>query len=451
MTVRRLGERAHERHFFFGIEPRLGPCVNAVGLRVCAAADVVARRHAHDLRKHLVRVKKRSVRRARDPNSNGQIICNGADDRVFHSQRSTNHHALPLRSTVWFWYAQREMVDDVLLARERERIFSRVWWCAGRVSDVEQPGSYLRTRDEVIVVRGEDLVLRAFYNLCRHRGTPLLDGDAPQFFRGRVTRSIVCPYHGWTYACSGALRAAPHASDLDHTKLGLRTVRVAEWQGFVFVATDESLPPLDAWMGEAPPWLVKAPLALANRARRVVHEVEANWKLLVSNFQESQHFPSVHPDLERLTPTSRARSFFPIRSKWLGGEMDIADDAETVSKSKTLGGRALISDARVVYDAMLFPAMLTSLQPDYFLTYQLDALSPTRTRIASEIFVHPSTRVDDLSDVFEFWDLVNAQDRAICERQQRGVTARGFSPSNVHIAADEGVYAFERMIAEAMK
>ncbi len=343
--------------------------------------------------------------------------------------------------------------DDVaILIRERERIFSRVWWCAGRASDVEQPGSYLRTRDEVVVIRGEDLVLRAFYNLCRHRGTPLLDGDAPQFFCGRVTRSIVCPYHGWTYACSGALRAAPHTSDLDHAKLGLRTVRLAEWQGFVFVATDESLPPLDAWMGEVPPWLVRAPLALAKRARRVVHEVEANWKLLVSNFQESQHFPRVHPELERLTPTARARSFFPIRSKWLGGEMDLVEDAETVSKSKMRAGRALLSNEHLVYDAMLFPAMLTSLQPDYFLTYQLDALSPTKTRIVSEIFVHPTVSHDaDLSDVYDFWDLVNAQDRAICERQQRGVTARGFSPSNVHIAADEGVYAFDRMLAEALK
>jgi len=334
--------------------------------------------------------------------------------------------------------------------RSFDEVVARSWTCAGRASDVEQPGSFILAsrfgRDDVVVMRGEDLVLRAFYNACLHRGTPLLeDGEHGEGGTGRVAK-ITCPYHGWTYACSGGLLTASTIEER-----ALRAVRVGEWQGFVFVATDASIAPLGDWMGEVPPWLTEAPLALARRARRVVHECEAHWTLLVSNFQESHHFPRVHPELERLTPTKRARSFFPTRSKWLGGEMDLIDDAETVSKSGKLRGRTPLRASRTVFDAMLFPTMLTSLQPDYLLTYRLEPASETRTRIVSEIFVHPATRDAGLDDVFDFWDVVNAQDRAICERQQRGLSAAraaGLSFSSAHLAADEGVDAFERLLAE---
>jgi Rieske 2Fe-2S family protein len=335
-----------------------------------------------------------------------------------------------------------------VLEQERDTILARAWLCAGRVSDVTHPGAWIRASiacEDVIVVCGEDLELRAFYNVCRHRGTPLLDGDS-----GRNLR-IECPYHGWTYACSGRLVSAPHVpDDFDRDAYGLARVRTAVWQGFVFVCLDERTPALESWMGEVPNWI---DTTLLSRARRVSYEVGANWKLLVANFQESHHFPRVHPELERLTPTHRARSVFPKTSKWLGGEMDIVEGHETVSMSGRIGARVLIvpkERARVVYDAMLFPLWLTSLQPDYFLSYRLEPMTATRTRVVAETFVHPSTSTDaaTMTDVFELWDTINAQDRAICERQQRGVASRGFSPGPYTIA-DEGVRAFEDMVRES--
>ncbi len=340
----------------------------------------------------------------------------------------------------------RAFLDEAVFERERKAIFTRAWACVGRVSDVAAPGAWMRAlvaKEDIVVVRGEDLELRAFYNLCRHRGTPLLDGD-----EGRDLQ-IECPYHGWTYACTGRLLVAPHVhGDFDPSDYGLVPARIATWQGFAFVCLDDRAEKLAEWMGEAPPWI---DTALLERARRTSYEVAANWKLLVANFQESHHFPRVHPELERLTPTTRARSVFPEPSKWLGGEMDIVEGHETVSMSGKMSGRARIvseDQARVVYDAMLFPLWLTSLQPDYFLSYRLEPLAATHTRVIAETFVHPS-KVGDLDDVLKFWDTVNAQDRAICERQQVGVASRAFSPGPYTIA-DEGVEAFENMVVREL-
>jgi Rieske 2Fe-2S family protein len=336
----------------------------------------------------------------------------------------------------------RAFVDEAVLEHERRTVLGRAWVCAGRSSDVVHPGAWIRASvagEDIIVALGEDLELRAFYNVCRHRGTPLVDGES-----GRAQR-IECPYHGWTYACSGRLLEAPHMPEgFDRAAFGLAPVRVASWQGFVFVCLDEQAPALEPWMGEAPAWI---DTALLRRSRRIAYDVAANWKLLVANFQESHHFPRVHPELERLTPTQRARSVFREGSKWLGGEMDIVEGHETVSMSGRIGDRTLIvpkERARVVYDAMLFPLWLTSLQPDYFLSYRLEPIAATRTRVIAETFVHPSSPAE-MSDVFELWDIINAQDRAICERQQRGVASRGYTPGPYSIA-DEGVRAFEDMI-----
>ncbi len=311
----------------------------------------------------------------------------------------------------------------------------------GRISDVAQPGAWVRADvggEDIFVMRGEDLALRAFFNVCIHRGTPLLDGDG-----GRDLR-VVCPYHGWTYGTNGLLQWPEGPSKQ------LCGARVESWGGFLFVCLDEATPSLDAWMGEVPPWLEPD---LLRRARRVSYDVAANWKLLVSNFQESHHFPRVHPELQRLTPTKRARSFFPEQSRWLGGEMDIVAGSDTVSISGSLQARPLIvppARSRVVYDAMLFPSLLTSLQPDYFLTYRLEPRGEAATRVVAETFVHPSIPEDaDLGDVYAFWDRVNAQDRWICERQQRGVGSRGFS-GPIYQEADEGVVAFERLLREAL-
>jgi len=343
-------------------------------------------------------------------------------------------------------------LDPRVFAFEREAIFDREWLCIGREDEIEHPGAWMLAPlggAGVLVARGPDLVCRAFHNVCRHRAAPLAFGP-----RGRCN-ALRCPYHGWTYELSGALREAPHTASLsgfDPKEHGLLPVRVEAWRGFLFVNLDPSAPPLAAHIGAPPERIARAGLLQLRLGRRVEYTTMANWKLLIENFQESHHFPGVHPELEHFTPTARAESVL-TDGPWLGGIMDIIDEAETVSLDGRRNHRPLLAgtspdDERRVFDAMLFPNLLLSLQPDYLLTYRLWPLGPAETKVVADIYFHPAafTPGFDPSGVYAFWDRVNAQDRTICERQQVGLGTRGYRPSR-YTSVEDGVHAFDRMVA----
>ncbi|APR77209.1 Phenylpropionate dioxygenase [Minicystis rosea] len=335
--------------------------------------------------------------------------------------------------------------DEDVFAFDRDAIFGRAWLCVGHERNIAEPGAWMLapiTPEGILVLRGEDGRARAFYNACRHRGATLVDAPC-----GRA-EALACPYHRWTYALDGALRAAPGARPgLDRTAAGLVPVRMEAWNGFLFVNLDPDAPELEHALAGAPPWLAKLPeLARIGQAR---YEVRANWKLCVANFQESHHFPLVHPALEALTPTERAASLLGD-GPWLGGLMDIVPSAETVSKSgRRLDRPFLVAEdaRRRVRDAHLFPGLLTSLQPDYFLTYRLHPIAPDRTLVIAETYAHPDCPAgESVTDVLDFWARVNAEDRAVCERQQIGIRSRGYAPIG-YAAVEDGVHAFDRLVA----
>lgn len=343
----------------------------------------------------------------------------------------------------------RAYIDDDVLRFEVARVLARSWVCVAREQELLLPGSCVVapvTPEGVAVVRGHDLRLRAFSNACQHRGACLLDPDT-----SRVSR-IVCPYHGWTYGLDGALRSTPPLSRPadDPATYALPRAHVVEHAGLVFVCAADPRHTVEHDLDGIDGELGRFSLRRLHLGRRVEHEAGANWKLLAENFLESLHFPAVHPELERLTPHSLA-STLPPRGRWFGGTMDLVD-AETVSLDGKLRGRPLLrppGDGRI-YDYLLFPNCMLSVQPDYLLTYRLWPRAADRTRIVSEIWFHPSVAADpgfDPTPVFAFWDRTNAQDRAVCERQQRGLRAPSFRGGR-YCSVEESSHRFATMIAQ---
>lgn len=326
--------------------------------------------------------------------------------------------------------------SEEIYQREIERIFRRSWLCVGHASDWPKAGSFkLRTiaGDNLIVVRGDDDRIRAFHNVCRHRGARLCVEDD-----GNVGRSIRCPYHAWNYDLEGSLKAAPTMAEVagfDRKDYPLHPVSTDIWGGLVFLNLDPSAAPLrqalepvwtkfDAWKIDE-----------LEVAHRTVYDVEANWKLLFQNYSECYHCPGVHPHLNKLTPFRDSDNDLdegPI----LGGPMNLAQGP---GGSMTLGGRACApplgdvagDDLGRVYYYTLFPNTFLSLHPDYVLVHRAEALARDHTRITCEWLFHPSAIERpgfDPSGAVEFWDLTNRQDWELCARTQLGVSSSAFVP-----------------------
>ncbi len=188
------------------------------------------------------------------------------------------------------WYT-----DEEQLRRERATIFARAWQYAGRSEDIAQPGSYLTTDAAgipVLVTRDDDGELRAFINVCRHRGAVLAEGC-------ETRSSIQCHYHAWTYGLDGALRAAPRADrepGFDRSDWSLLPASVATWGPFLFVNPDPQARPLAEQLGALPEILARD-LDVDNLVfhSRVEFGADANWKVVAENFLECYHCATAHP------------------------------------------------------------------------------------------------------------------------------------------------------------
>lgn len=332
----------------------------------------------------------------------------------------------------------------------RERALLRDGFAAGSEADLPRPGAWTRVPlvdASLVLLRGADGQVRALHDVCRHRGVQLLGGVDGQL----AGAEIACPYHGWCYGLRGQLLRAPGLQDDgERHALGLREARVWSRWGQLFVAPGDA--PLLA-RTPGPPWLDELARVPLRRARRVRWDVAANWKLLVENFQEAHHFAFIHPGLEARTP-ARDSTSVAGDGRWLGGTMALRDDLETVSLSGQRRGRPWLAPParrRAVHDAWVSPNLLTSLQPDYLLTYRLAPRAVDRTEIVGEIFVHAEAPDDQgaLEDIAAFWDRTNAEDRAICERQQRGLADRDYTP-HAYARGEDGMHAFDRLWAARM-
>jgi Rieske 2Fe-2S family protein len=190
---------------------------------------------------------------------------------------------------------------------ERERVFARSWFYAGRDEGLDEPGDFVSVDvagESVFVVRTKEGALRGFYNVCRHRGSRLCDEGS-----GRMKGAIKCPYHAWAYSFDGRLIGTPNVGkdEVDRDSLGLWPIEVAVWQGFLFVHLDPDPVPLEEALADqdfsALP-LARFDLAALRIGHRTVTEVQANWKILIDNYNECLHARPCTPSWSRSCPPS---------------------------------------------------------------------------------------------------------------------------------------------------
>ncbi|MGE5813146.1 MAG: aromatic ring-hydroxylating oxygenase subunit alpha [Acidobacteriota bacterium] len=350
----------------------------------------------------------------------------------------------------------RYYTDPAIFAREMERFFFSMWVCAGRATDIPAAGDFFMREvvgQGIVITRGEDDRVRAFYNTCRHRGTKFCSED-----QGRFAGRIQCPYHLWTYRLDGTLANAPHMNEVPHFRKeehSLGEVACEQWDGHVFLNFATQPPDLAAQLATLPQKFAAWRMQDLERGARIVYELQTNWKLVLLNYSECLHCPNVHPVLNQLSHYLSGENE-PLQPTYMGGRMDLRPGVETMSidgvcRRSYLPGVSE-DDRRRVYYYALFPNFLLSLHPDYMMTHTIWPMATGHTQIICEWhFQHEELARPGFSaeDVVSFWDMTNRQDWHVCELSYAGISSRGYRPG-MYSNREDLLYQFDRYILKEL-
>ncbi len=327
------------------------------------------------------------------------------------------------------WYS-----DEELLRRERSRIFARSWQYGGRSEQVAEPGSFLTTDAggvPIVVTRDRDGVLRAFLNVCRHRGAVLTDGC------GRRS-TIQCHYHAWTYELDGTLRSAPRADrepDFDREDWTLLPASVDTWGPFLFVNPDPEARPLTEHLGDLP-GILAGGIDLDGLVfhSRVEFGADANWKIVVENFLECYHCPTAHPAFSE--------------------EVDVHPDRYLLEPHPTFSAqyaRAKRTDEEGQFH-LLYPNTGINVfpGPPNLSIGPIAPYGPNRTERYLDYFFAPDVDERWLTEFFAFDQQVGREDTALVESVHRGMASGVLEHGRLLLSSEPLVGSFQAWVAERL-
>ena len=333
------------------------------------------------------------------------------------------------------WYT-----DPIFEELDRRSVFETCWQYAGHLSELQAPGDVLRLKvgsKPILVVRDSDASIKAFHDVCRHRGGPL-----------RATRSgtcvLQCAYHGWTYQLDGSLRGMPR---FDRTELfdkkdfGLVPVEVSVWESMVFVRTKPGGVDLADLMSGIRERIAPIDIKGFSHHKTIVYEVASNWKVYVDNFLEGYHVPFVHPELCKMYDF---RNYTTELARWYSLQTAPLSEEENIYSSG--GGRA--------FYYFVYPNFMMNILPGRLQTNLVVPDGPDRCKVVFGYFYDrpPGAERDRLArEDLDYSDHIQDEDREVCEqvheRLKAGVYQRGrFSPE-----AEEGVHHFQGLLKDSYR
>ena len=342
--------------------------------------------------------------------------------------------------------------DPEIHAREKTAIFQRSWICVGHLCDFREAGQYVTddiAGQPILVIRGRDGELRAFFNVCQHRGHELLKGS------GRIANRIVCPYHAWTYDDDGALLAARLTNDVqgfDKADFPLKPLRLAIAAGLVFVNLDRAAEPFDvgyAGFGDTMlPHL--AALPNFNRVASYRYDIAANWKIVVDNFSESYHIPVAHRELSGLYDTAVNE----------GQTGPLFGFFRNVGRTTYRGMQLRPDEPYLSWTVWPNLCLLSLPGSRHLVTLRMDPAGPRGCRERVDIYAASELSEIETNNLEAarrlFADGFNREDIALVESVQRGLDSLGFDQGRyVADATDDwwsesGLHTFHKRILEAL-
>lgn len=352
------------------------------------------------------------------------------------------------------YYHSQEIFEE-----ELEKIFYKKWLFALRAEEIPNSGDYKVIRvgnESIIIVRDNNNIIRAFFNVCSHRGTQLCADETGNFRH----KHIQCPYHAWTYDLEGTLIAAPlmkEGNGFLKSECNLPVAHTYNWEGFVFINLDQFPRPfeeeMEALMGKFKEWRI-AHLRIAHHIR---YELQCNWKLILQNYQECYHCPGVHPLLSEWTPVQSAQHDYS-KGVVIGGFMDLTNPRGSMTMDGLAAAPLLCAadspDVQRVYYYSIFPNMLLTPHPDFVLFHHIMPVGPGQITNDCYWLFHPDIindpdAQDRIQSAVAFWDLTNKQDWQVCEQMQSGTKSKRFT-RGYYSGREEILYALDQEVLRAL-
>jgi phenylpropionate dioxygenase-like ring-hydroxylating dioxygenase large terminal subunit len=339
------------------------------------------------------------------------------------------------------WYS-----DPEILRLEHERIFRSAWQYAGPAEQVSEPASFFTCRTgatPIVVVRDRNGELRAFFNVCRHRGHEVAQGCGRR-------ETLQCPYHAWTYALDGSLRAAPRSdreAGFDADDYGLRPVLVDTWGPLVFVNPDIDAVPLRDILGELPREAAARGIDLAGlvyRGRSREQVIDANWKIVVENFLECYHCPVAHKSFSKLIDVD-PDAYTLTTARWSSSQYAPLHDGEELPYDPT--GEIRASQFHFVWPNWTLNVLPG---PPHVRVLVFQPLGPDRTASFVDGYWAPGTPDAIIKEITDFGAEVGTEDRELVESVHRGLQSGAIEQGRLLLGSERLIQHFQLLVHDAL-
>lgn len=342
------------------------------------------------------------------------------------------------------WYT-----DPARFRAERARIFRHSWQFVGYADQLPAGGSFLSARiadTPLVITRDQDGALHAFVNVCRHRGSELVQAE-----NGRA-KTLQCAYHAWTYNLDGTLRAAPGAKDeVDFVPgdFSLFSVPIETWGPLIFVNLDRAATPLAATLGELPRLAAEAGAPLGAMRRRASHtyDIAANWKVVVDNYLECYHCPVAHKGFTSLIDTNE---YTTVAYDWFSVQVGAMKPAAQTGERADL--YAVEGEVKAGFYAWFWPGFTLNVYPGHG-NVSINHFIPTavdRTLVVKDYLFVDAVTPEEEADFIRFIEQVQVEDVALCESVQRGLSTGYFDQGRLMLCQEDALRHFQRLVYEAM-
>jgi choline monooxygenase len=335
------------------------------------------------------------------------------------------------------WYLDRSIEQA-----EREEVFGANWIAVGRIDQVVAEGQFFTVEiagEPLVVVRGSDGKLRAFFNVCRHHAAAVANVPC-----GTV-QHLRCPYHGWTYGLDGLLKGAPEFAgvcNFDRGANGLVPVRVETWEQFVFITLNPGAAALTASLGDLPGRVATLGVGNLHFFARKTYSLACNWKVYVDNYLDGgYHVPHLHKGLSSVLDYKEYTIEIGERYSLQSSPMVRTQENESFAATRT-GDRA--------YYYWLYPNFMINIYEGVMDTNLVLPLATDRCLVQFDFFfkdVSDGGRIANQESV-AVSDAIQDEDVDICESVQRGLCSRAYGAGRLSVRRESGEHLFHRLLAK---